>query len=118
MDRFPDALENSYRKPLRSGKLVSPGREIGFEFSGRQIAERRVKPPLVIQFFEKLADRSFRFMQVPIFITQTSSYFSVFMNDSQVALSHGLPLRDMLIAIAFALSRSVYSLLAYCVPRS
>src|SRR5438067_7202416 len=35
-----------------------------------QIAERRVKPPLVIQFFEKLADRSFRFMQVPIFITQ------------------------------------------------
>src|SRR5207248_168107 len=78
MDRFPDALENSYRKPLRSGKLVSPGREMGFEFSGRQIAERRVKPPLVIQFFEKLADRSFRFTQVPIFITQDLFVFQRF----------------------------------------
>ena len=29
----------------------------------------------------------------------TSSYFTVFINDSQAALSHGLPLRDMLIVM-------------------
>ena len=29
------------------------------------------------------------------------------MNDSQAALSHGLPLRDMLMAMPLALSRSV-----------
>src|ERR1700757_2447253 len=54
----------------RSGHLVSPLREIGFEFSGWQIAERGVKPLLVIDFLKKLADGSFRFAEVAIFIPQ------------------------------------------------
>ena len=36
-----------------------------------------------------------------------SSYFRVFMNDSQAALTHGLPLRDMLKVMPFTLRRSV-----------
>ena len=40
-------------------------------------------------------------------LRSTSSCFSVFMNDSQAALSHGLPLRDMLISMPLALSKSV-----------
>jgi|GEM_PF-4179031 len=38
-------------------------------------------------------------------LRKTSSYFSVFINDSQAALSHGLPLRDMLTPIPLCLSQ-------------
>ena len=51
-------------------------------------------------------------------LSGTSSYFEVFMNDSQSALSLGVPLRDMLMVMPLAWSRSVESLLAYCEPRS
>jgi hypothetical protein len=67
MDRFPDALRNSYRKPPRSGILVSH-LEICFELGRRQIAERGVKPPLVIDFLQELSDRSLRIAQVSIFV--------------------------------------------------
>jgi hypothetical protein len=51
MERFPDALENSSSNAPRSGLLVS-----AFELGGRQIAERRVQPLLVVDLFEELAD--------------------------------------------------------------
>src|SRR5215210_6633541 len=52
MERFPDAWENSLRKPPRSGILFV----LRFEFRWRQIAKRGVKPLLVVDFFEKLRD--------------------------------------------------------------
>jgi hypothetical protein len=51
MERFPDALENSSSNAPRSGLLV-----IAFELGGRQIAERRMQPLLVVDLFEELAD--------------------------------------------------------------
>ena len=102
MERFPDAWENSYSKLSRSGILL-----ICFEPGGRQVAESRVQPFLVVDLFQELADGGASMGQIAIFVASTSSYLSVFMNDSQAALSHGLPLRDMLISMPLALSRSV-----------
>src|SRR5215467_3520116 len=48
----------------------------------------------------------------------TSSYFNVFMKDSQAALSQGFALRLMLISIPWSCNVAVYSWLAYCTPRS
>ena len=51
-------------------------------------------------------------------LRSTSSVFQGFTNDSQLALSHGLPLRDILMSMPYSFSKSVYSLLAYWEPRS
>ena len=65
MERFPDALENSLSSAPRSGFLV-----IAFELGGRQIAERRMQPLLVVDFFEELADGSAGLGQVPVFVAE------------------------------------------------
>ena len=68
MERFPDAWENSSRNLPRSGILFIPRREVRFEFCGRQIAERGVKPLLVVDLFEELADRCAGLGQIAILV--------------------------------------------------
>ena len=92
MERFPDALKNSYKKLPRSGILL-----ISFEPGRWRVAQRRVQPFLIVDLFQKLADGRASVGQIAVFVAQHLFVFRVFMNDSQVALSHGLPLRDMLI---------------------
>ena len=82
------------------------------------IAQGRVQPLFVIDLFEESLDRTRASNRSRYSLRNTSSYFKVFMNDSQAALSHGFPLRDMLIAMPCCFSRPVYWLLAYCEPRS
>jgi hypothetical protein len=71
MERFPDASKNSYRKLPRSGILL-----IGFELGRRQVADCQVQPLLVVDLFEKLADRSTSLGQIPDIysLRRTSSY--------------------------------------------
>ena len=79
-----------------------------FEPSGRHVAQRGMQAFFVVDLFPELADgRASVEPGLVIVALSTSSSFSVFMNDSQAALSHGLPLRDMLISMPLALSRSV-----------
>jgi hypothetical protein len=81
--------------------------KIGFKLRGRQITERGVKPFPVVDFLQKLADADCASARSRYSLRWTSSYFSVFINDSQAALSHGFALRDMLMAIPFSFSKSV-----------
>ena len=64
MERFPDAWENSSKKPPRSGILFV----LRFEFRWRQIAKRGVKPLFVIDLFEKLSDTGSGFTQVAVLV--------------------------------------------------
>ena len=43
---------------------------VRFELGGRQIAERRVQPFLVVDLFEELADGSARLGQVAVFVAE------------------------------------------------
>src|SRR5258708_1580628 len=63
MERFPNASENSYRKLPGSGILV-----VSLELGGRQIAESRMGPLLVVDLLQELADQSARLHQVPVFV--------------------------------------------------
>ena len=65
MERFPDALKNSYRKLPRSGILL-----ISFEPRGRHVAERGMQPLFVVDLFEELADGRAGIGQVAIFVAQ------------------------------------------------
>ena len=89
---------NLYRETPRSGILVLCG-EIGFEFGRRHVAECGAKPLSVVDFLQEVANRQLGFVQIAVVAAENSSYLSVFINDSQAALSHGLPLRDMLMPI-------------------
>ena len=99
-------LENSCNKLPRSGLLFLQC-QLSLELDWREVAERRVQAFLVVDPFQEHGDRVEGLGHVAIFVAQNSSYFSVFMNDSHAALSHGLPLRLMLISIPCAFSRSV-----------
>ena len=77
IERFPDAWENSYRKLPRSGLLVLRG-EVGFELGRRQVAERRVKPFLVVDLFQKLADRRAGLGQIAVFVAVAPPRTSAF----------------------------------------
>ena len=51
MERFSNALENSYRKQPRSGILL-----VSFEAGRRHVAQRGMQPFFVVDLFEELAD--------------------------------------------------------------
>ena len=56
---------------------------------------------LVVNLRQELVDRGARFGQIPAFVAVNLLGSSVFMNDSQAALSYRSPLRAMLIAMPF-----------------
>ena len=56
IERFPDAWKNSLRKLPCSGLLVLCG-ELSFELRGWHVAKGGMKPFLVIDLFQKLADQ-------------------------------------------------------------
>ena len=65
-----------------------------------------MQPLLVVDLLQELADRACALRPGPgTRCDSTSSYLSVFMNDSQAALSQGLPLRDMLMCDAVILQQ-------------
>ena len=55
VNRFPDALKNSYREAPRSGSLILRG-EVGLEFRRWHVAERGVEPFFVVDRFQEVAD--------------------------------------------------------------
>jgi hypothetical protein len=64
-DRFPDALENSYRELPRSGILL-----MSFEAGRRHVAECGMQALFVIDLFQELADGHASLGQVSVFVAQ------------------------------------------------
>ena len=66
-----------------------------------------MEPLSVIDLFDEPFDGARASTKSRYSLRNTSSYFSVFMNDSHAALSQGFPLRDMLMSMPRSFSKLV-----------
>jgi hypothetical protein len=94
-------LENSCNTLPRSGLHVLSV-QLSLELDRRQISKGRVQAFLVVDLCRNSAIEARASARSRYSLRKTSSNLSVFMNDSQAALSYGLPLRLMLISIPCA----------------